>query len=168
VIAHNNQSGYRVWMWGSDVLIQNSRNVEVSGNRIEVEKGTGVGLIQQNRGSGRFGPHLTVNNRIEGNTIVHLNTGSLNGAVADFDEAGLNNGGNVFDRNTYIVPDRNSPYWEFEDHEFIWRDLRRFGMERNGSLTVERRSRASMACAGEPLRPPASTKKPQKLSLLLR
>ena len=36
VVAHNGTSGFDVWLWGSQILIQNSSNVEVYDNLVEV------------------------------------------------------------------------------------------------------------------------------------
>ena len=42
--------------------------------------GNGVVLIQQNRGSGKFGPYATTNNHIHDNIIVdHDSTGKIGG-----------------------------------------------------------------------------------------
>ena len=39
----------RGWLWGAEIQIQNSRNVDVYGNRIDMTGGgNGVVLIQQN------------------------------------------------------------------------------------------------------------------------
>ena len=36
MVAHNGTSGFDVWLWGSQILIQNSANVEVYDNLVEV------------------------------------------------------------------------------------------------------------------------------------
>ena len=104
-----------VWLWGSNVLVQNSRNVVVSGNTIVVGRyGNAIGLIQQSRGSGHgpgYGPHLTYNNLVANNTVVYLaswgksaggNAGGSAGVVADYKATGLfEHGGNRFERNRW-------------------------------------------------------------------
>ena len=69
--------------------MQNSPNVTVANNTIVVGRGggNGIGLILQPRGTGLFGPHLTLNARVEDNVLVFLGSnysgsGSL-GAVTN-------------------------------------------------------------------------------------
>ena len=54
IVAHNGTSGFDIWLWGSQILIQNSSNVEVYGNLVEVSDGfgNGIGVIYQDRGEG--------------------------------------------------------------------------------------------------------------------
>ncbi len=67
----NGYGDTRGWGWGGDINIQNSQNVEVYGNRVEMTGGgNGIVLIQQNRGSGTFGTYTTTGNQIHDNTIV--------------------------------------------------------------------------------------------------
>jgi hypothetical protein len=78
--------GDDVWLWGCQLVVQNSPNVTVRHNTIVVghRGGNGIGLILQPRGSGLFGPHLTLNARVESNVLVFLDSesGSL-GAVTN-------------------------------------------------------------------------------------
>ena len=61
----------RGWGWGNEIQIQNSQNVEVYGNRVEMTGGgNGIVMIQQNRGSGTFGTYTTTGNQIHDNIIV--------------------------------------------------------------------------------------------------
>ena len=96
----------RGWLWGAEIQIQNSRNVDVYGNRIDMTGGgNGVVLIQQNRGSGTYGPWVTTDNHIHDNIIVdHDSTGKI-GGVADYNWSGMANGGNTWTNNDYFMPD---------------------------------------------------------------
>ncbi|MGE2748011.1 hypothetical protein, partial [Escherichia coli] len=80
---------------------QNSKNVEVYGNHVDATTGgNGITLIQQDRGSGAYGPHTTTGNAVHDNVIVDGTPGAgVSGSVADFDEAGLRNGENSFANN---------------------------------------------------------------------
>jgi Right handed beta helix region len=73
LVAHNGTNGRDTWLWGSQILIQDSSNVEVYGNLVETAGafGNGIGVIYQNRGSGALGPWQAVNNSVHHNTIVH-------------------------------------------------------------------------------------------------
>ena len=74
MVAHNGTSEFDVWLWGSQILIQNSANVEVYDNLVEVSDqfGNGIGVIHQDRGEGEQGPWHAVHNWVHHNTIVHL------------------------------------------------------------------------------------------------
>ena len=102
----------RGWMWGAEIQIQNSKNVDVYGNRIDMTGGgNGVVLIQQNRGSGEFGPHVTTGNHIHDNVIVDHDSKGLIGGVADYNWSGMANGGNTWDNNQFYMPDVGNRFW---------------------------------------------------------
>ena len=83
----NGYGDTRGWGWGSDINIQNSRNVEVYGNRVEMTGGgNGIVLIQQNRGSGTFGTYTTTGNQIHDNTIVDHDGHGYIGGFADYNQ----------------------------------------------------------------------------------
>jgi Right handed beta helix region len=137
------------WLWGSQILIQNSSNVKVSGNLVEVssEFGNGIGVIHQDRGEGEFGPWDAVNNSVHDNTIVHLGGRGQNGVVNDTgDERFWRRAYNRFDRNTYVVADRESAYWTSEARDAGWDDVEELGLERNGKLVVEQRAAMDLSC----------------------
>ena len=79
----------RSWWWGNEIQIQNSQNVEVYGNRVEMTGGgNGIVIIQQNRGSGTFGTHTTTGNQIHDNIIVDHDGEGYIGGVADYNQSG--------------------------------------------------------------------------------
>jgi hypothetical protein len=53
---------------------------------------------------------------------------------------------NRFDRNTYIVADRESAYWTSDDRDAVWDDVEESGLERNGKLVVEQRAPMKLSC----------------------
>ena len=56
-LVGNGYGDTRGWAWGADLDIQNSQNVQAYGNRIDMTGGNnGIIQIQQNRGSGAYGP----------------------------------------------------------------------------------------------------------------
>ena len=65
------------WLWGAQILIQNSSNVQVYRNLVEVaaDFGNGIGIVYQDRGEGAHGPWYAIRNAVYDNTIIHL--GSL-------------------------------------------------------------------------------------------
>ena len=102
----NGYGDTRGWGWGSDINIQNSQNVEVYGNRVEMTGGgNGIVMIQQNRGSGTFGTYTTTGNQIHDNTIVDHDGHGYIGGFADYNSSGMLNGGNTWSNNHYFMSD---------------------------------------------------------------
>ncbi len=102
------------WLWGGAIQIQNSRNVEAYGNKIDitgVKGANGIVMIQQDRGGGEFGAYLTTDNTIHGNIIVSKDGNGQSGGVANHDELGLLTGGNIWDNNQYYMPDGDRWVW---------------------------------------------------------
>jgi parallel beta-helix repeat protein len=128
-----NGKKFWVWLWGAQILLSGSQNVEVYGNRVVVDAsgGNGIALIQQNRGTGKFGPYRTRNNWVHHNEVTYLGMEGASGAVADFDEAGLLSSNNRFDYNIYHLPaDWNRWFW---GDETDWVGFRASGHEANGT-----------------------------------
>ena len=102
----NGSDDTRRWGWGSEIKIQNSQNVEVYGNRVEMTGGgNGIVMIQQNRGSGTFGTYTTTGNQIHDNIIVDHDGQGYIGGVADYNQSGMLNGGNTWSNNQYFMSD---------------------------------------------------------------
>ena len=102
------------WLWGGSIQIQNSQKVEAYGNKIDitgVKGANGIVMIQQDRGGGEFGTYTTTNNKIHDNITVSRDGNGQSGGVADFNEAGMLNGGNQWDNNTYYMPDGDRWRW---------------------------------------------------------
>ncbi len=128
-----------IWLWGAAILIQNSRDVEVFGNSVDMTgRGNGISLVQQGRGSGKYGPYVTVNNRVHNNTLVSATPDhGASGAIADHDPDGMRAGGNRFDRNLYRVADPLADQWAWVDRFRDWAEHRRLtGQEANGEMQV--------------------------------
>jgi parallel beta helix pectate lyase-like protein len=108
-------NGYRDprgWLWGAEVQIQNSKNVDVYGNRIDMTGGgNGVVVIQQNRGSGEFGPYVATGNHIHDNVFVDHDSNGLIGGVADYNWSGVVNGDNTWDNNRFYMPNMGNRFW---------------------------------------------------------
>ena len=148
-VVMRNGFGHDVWLWGSQILIQNSRDVEVAGNLVEVaaDYGHGVGIVHQERGDGAHGPWRAHGNRVHGNTIVHLGRQGQSGAVMDTDEDGFwENADNLFDRNVYVTPDGREDHWQSDGRSRGWRAFRELGHERHGELIAESREGTRLAC----------------------
>ncbi len=140
-----NGLGDDVWLWGSQILIQNSRNVEVYNNEVVVsaEGGDGIGIIHQNRGGGSYGPHISVDNYIHHNTITYFGNFGQTGAAADckmcpapYDIESMFNGNNLFDYNTYRAPRLDWSRWEWRGTK-NWKGFKAEGQEPHGSADTD-------------------------------
>ncbi|MPZ48150.1 MAG: hypothetical protein GEU75_02365 [Dehalococcoidia bacterium] len=133
-VSRLNGSDQSAWLWGAQILVAGSRNVEIYNNKVEVSAsyGNGIGLVQQNRGSGAHGPHLTTGNYVHHNQIVYLGTRGMSGAAADYQADAMFNGGNRFDHNTYKVADPSRIYWEWKGMR-NWDGFRNQGQEIAGA-----------------------------------
>jgi Right handed beta helix region len=112
VIARNVvlRNGVRVpgWVDGAGILVHSSAPVAVHHNRI-VDNGDGIGLVQTDRGSGRYGPHVLRDVWVHDNEIV-MPRGST-GLVTDTDDPSLyTSRNNRFERNTYVLGCNRSPF----------------------------------------------------------
>ena len=128
----------RNWLWGGGVVIQNSRDVEVYGNTVDMTaSGNGIGLIQQDRGTGSYGPWVTANNSVHHNVMVSRtpDVGAV-GATADFDQAGMLAAGNSFDYNSYEFTSGADDHWAWGEF-YDWNTYRsRSGWDAHSTLDL--------------------------------
>ncbi len=129
------------WLWNSQILIQNSQNVQVYENQVEVSPlgGGGIGIIAQNRGSGPYGTYSATNNSIYNNIVVYWGDPSSSGENSDYNPQDLiQNGNNFFDYNTYVL---TNPSW----YHWVWANaitvpglagMQMFGQELHGTTNT--------------------------------
>lgn len=149
-IVAGNGYGYDNWLWGSQILVQNSRNVQVYGNVVEVAArfGNGISVVHQDRGEGAYGPWYAAHNAIYDNTIIHLGSHGQNGIATDEEDASFwEKSQNEFDRNTYVVVDRAAEHWTSLGRDALWPEVAGLGLEKNGALIVEHRAPMALSCA---------------------
>ena len=110
-IVRGNGNSATVWLWNAQILIQNSSNVEVYGNTVEigVAGGNGIAVINQKRGSGANGPWVASGNYIHDNSITALGEVGATGFVDDSHSNSAQN--NRFDRNHYFVKSGAARHW---------------------------------------------------------
>jgi parallel beta-helix repeat protein len=140
---------YDNWLWGSQILVQNSSGVRVHGNLVQVSAdfGNGVGIVHQDRGEGAYGPWHAVRNAVYDNTIIHLGSHGRNGIATDVDEASFwQEAKNEFDGNTYIVADPEAEHWTSIDQRAVWREVAQLGIESKGALIIEQRAPMALSC----------------------
>ena len=148
----NNGKGKDEWMWGSQILVQNSSDVEVYENTVEVPAkfGNGIGLINQERGDGAHGPWVTTKTNVHDNLIVYLGNRGVTGLVTDVRIEQFNNDhSNFFNRNTYVVTREDQAFWKDMDGDATWSNLRDSHMEKDGKLIVEQRSPTKVKCGSK-------------------
>ncbi|MFC7556183.1 right-handed parallel beta-helix repeat-containing protein [Pseudoroseomonas wenyumeiae] len=119
-----------VWLWGAAILVQNSRDVEVYGNSVDMTgRGNGISLVQQDRGA-----YVTVNNHVHGNTLLSATPDhGASGALADHNPEGLRAGNNRFDGNLYRVRNPGDEHWAWVDGFRDWAEHRRRSGQDAGS-----------------------------------
>jgi hypothetical protein len=148
VVAANGHSKDN-WLWGSQILIQNSSNVKVYRNFVEIaaDFGNGIGVIYQDRHEEAHAPWRAVSNSIHDNTIVHLGSHGRNGVVTDTDDSSFwAQADKRFDLNSYVIADRGGEYWTSNDVDVSWDDVQELGFERNGDLIIEQRPPMQLSC----------------------
>jgi hypothetical protein len=133
-IVKRNGFGLPDWIAGSGILIAASSDVEVYGNLVD-GNADGIGGMQQNRGSGTYGPYEVRNLWVHDNAIANT-PGWAAGLAQDIDSdtSYFTSRNNHFDRNSYQLG--NNPY------PFVWMngDFRTevdwvgFGEDVNGSF----------------------------------
>ena len=135
-----NGRGFDVWLWGAQILVQNSSDTLVTGNTVVVsaEGGNGIGVVNQNRGgSGTFGPWISQRVTVQGNEITFL--GSAGSAGLSDDTATSFACGadadNHFDGNTYHIADLEQMYWSWCGDK-NWDEFQSLGLEQAGTVAV--------------------------------
>jgi len=99
VVIGNGSARDTSWLWGSGIVISTSQNIAIYGNRV-VDNMNGIGLIEQDRGTGKYGTYLTRDVHVYDNEIQ---TGGHTGVVRDNADDAVFSGGNRFANNTYCL-----------------------------------------------------------------
>jgi len=120
------------WAWNAGVGVHGSPDVEVYGNTL-VSNNMGIVGVQQNRGSGTYGPHIVQNLYVHDNTITQ--TVGSSGAAQDVgSDAIFTSRNNRWVHNTYHVPSTNrTPFvWKGWTTWALWRS---YAQDLTGTLT---------------------------------
>jgi parallel beta-helix repeat protein len=130
---------------GTGILFNSSSDQDVYGNKLA---GNGVGtpdngvavhpanrgdivIIQQNRGSGRHGEHLSKNIFVHDNTIT-ISAG-VTGATRAQGNASVFKQGNRFENNHYYVPDLSGSWWVWLQGPCKWSEWQAYGQDTAGT-----------------------------------
>jgi endo-1,4-beta-xylanase len=133
--------------FGTGILFNSSSDQDVSGNQIS-DNGAGktdngvavhpsirgdIVIIQQNRGSGRYGDHLSKNIFIHDNNVT-ISAG-VTGATKGQGNPSVFTQNNRFENNHYFVPDINGNWWVDPKGPCTWTEWRALGNDAGGSVT---------------------------------
>ena len=94
---------------GAGILVANSPNVEVYGNTVQGNV-NGITGIQQNRGSGDYGPHDLTNLYVHNNTVTML-SGRTGVSQSIGNNAVYTSWNNRFATNTYHLGSNTTPFF---------------------------------------------------------
>lgn len=127
------------WLWGGQIQVQNSRDVEIYGNTVTVGTsgcGNGIVLVEQYRGTGAYGPYVVSNAYVHNNVITCLGANGTTGAVQDTNNPDIFGLGysNRFNANTYFVPDITKARWAWANSYRTWSEFLGFGHEAQGTV----------------------------------
>jgi len=122
-------AGRSIW-WGADIHLNGSQRVQIYGNTV-VSRVNAIGLVDTDRGAGRYGPYQLAQVDVHDN-VIQMAPGAETGLVGReraFEAAA----GNRFDRNTYHVPDPAGEFWQWRQplDAAGWRAS---GQDRDGSF----------------------------------
>jgi len=153
IVKGNGRNDAFGWVWGGQIMIQNSSNTVVSSNTVQAAgPGNGITLIEQSRPDSG-GPHLTQNNHVHDNDITILNSGPSwigNGAWGADGLYGMYTS-NTFDYNHYHLTTAANMssyyYWQWDDPanealgqasvSYTWAQLPALGLEIHGTLDTQ-------------------------------
>ncbi len=112
--------GNPIWIWGGQIQNQNSKNVEIYDNWIDMTTaGNGIGLVQQDRGSGNRGQYTLTGNKIHDNIVISKNGSGRVGGAADYNEPGMIDGSNTWSNNKYYMQDDTGFWWPRTESNFV-------------------------------------------------
>jgi parallel beta-helix repeat protein len=133
-IVQRNGKSFDDWLYGAQILISTSSNADVYNNTVEVDAtaGNGIAVIQQERGSGRYGTWVAINNYIHHNIVAYRGDHGQSGAAADYNPDAMFNGNNRFDFNTYHAPHLDRSRWVWGGNK-DWVGFRAAGQEPHGA-----------------------------------
>ena len=121
----NNGFGHDSWLWGAGILVAASQNLDIYGN-VVTGNYNGITLVQQDRGSGEYGPYVVRNNHVYDNRIVDS---GISGAARDISSHAVFDDNNLFTGNDYV----GSSHWEWQNKRISWDSWRSYGHDADGS-----------------------------------
>jgi parallel beta-helix repeat protein len=129
--VEGNGFGHQGWLYGAGILVAASPNVEVYGNTVR-DNFNGITAVQQNRGSGAYGPHEITNLYVHDN-VVTMRTGKSGMGQDIGDPSYFTTRNNRWARNTYYLgPD--GKYFAWQGRTLSPAEWRNAGQDVDGSF----------------------------------
>ena len=148
IIRHNicmdNATDFNVWLWGAQIDVQNSPNVEVHDNYVRVAAGwgDGIGVVEQDRsadGPSAYGPYISDFANVHDNTIVFEGAVGGHGAVTDNAPPRADYWDHItFQDNHYhfVQASPDTHRFDWEGSSISWAAWQAAGNDTTGSLTT--------------------------------
>lgn len=139
IVADNGTSSSRFLLYGSQILVSSSSDVQVYDNWVIAGgSGRGIGVMQQDRGDGEFGDWLAYGSTVSGNRILYRDANGLSGVMNDSDDADFwTAAGNRFEGNTYYAAETDTARWQWQGQAWSWAQLPALGVEAGGTFTAD-------------------------------
>ncbi len=118
---------------GADLYLNDSKNTEIYGNTITAGV-HGIGLYDNDRGSGKYGLYEIRNVNVHDNTVT-LPAGGMSGMVGGRSTVAYTSAGNKFVHNTYYVTSTAAGSWQWNATK-TWSQWRSTGNDATGSLNA--------------------------------
>ena len=142
-ISNNNVSGNGFgesngWLWDAGIQISSSGGqsaatpIAIYGNTV-TNNYNGIGLLQQNRGSGALGTYLVQNVNVHDNTVTMSRGGT--GVVQDDSDNGVWTRNVTFVHDSYTVSNHSGMWFAWAGDYLGWPAWRVLGLDATGSLT---------------------------------
>jgi parallel beta-helix repeat protein len=117
------------WLFGAGILVAASPDVEVYGNEV-TNNANGITAIQQNRGSGAYGPH-EINNLYVHDNVITMTDGKTGLAQSVGDNTYFSGRNNRWVHNTYRLG-ANAKYFAWVGASLSEVEWRRYGQDVDG------------------------------------
>lgn len=141
-------------VYGAQIQINTSQDTEIYDNTVVVSQdgGNGIGIVQEQRGTGERGEWVARNNYVHSNTIIYMGASGASGVQLNDDSATTfwQDSNNRFNNNRYFVRSDDGFHWMWENVNQAWESLRAYGQESTGTLTVGIPAAAASIPAWEP------------------
>jgi hypothetical protein len=123
-------AGKSIW-WGSDIHLNDSQNVEIYGNTT-YSLVNGIGMVDVDRGSGRYGTYRIANNYIHDND-VSMGATARTGLVG---RSAAYTSNNRFAGNHYHLPDLTGYFWQWTStaNRYQWQG---YGQDPAGTFSAQ-------------------------------
>jgi hypothetical protein len=117
---------------GAGILIHDSQNAEIYGNTLEGNF-NGIGGIESNRGSGKYGVYNLINLNVHDNTVVQPSGTAAGVAQVVGNNAVYTSQNNHFARDTYDLSS-NPKYFRWMNGDRSTAEWKGYGMDVGGTF----------------------------------